>query len=102
MARLIVSTLPDLNSIGAFVANSEGVPAAGLGLANFKVGASDPGADASFLTLSQVAPSALRGFYVLNFKTVESPPHRRGLYVFDLIVEMGEDRGSVVSSVVIS
>ena len=102
MARLIVSTLPDLNSVAAFVANSEGVPATGLGMENFKVRDAEPGADASFLRLSEVTSSALRGFYVLNFKTVESASRRKGLYVFDLIVEMGEDRGLAVSSVVIT
>jgi hypothetical protein len=102
MAKLIVSTLPDRNAIAAFVANSEGVPTVGLGVANFKVRATAPGADGSLLTVAGVAPSNLRGFYVLDLATVSSPPRRTGLYVFDLLVECGEDRGQALSSAIIT
>jgi hypothetical protein len=102
MARLIVSTLPDLNSVAAFVANSDGVPTSGLGLANFKVRAAIPGADGSSLVVSDVAPSSLRGFYTLNLAPVQSASWRRVLYVFDLIVEHDEDRGQTTSSVVMT
>jgi hypothetical protein len=102
MARLIVSTLPDLNSVAAFVATSEGVPKGGLGLSNFKVRPSEPGADGAFIAVSNVAPSTLRGFYVLNLTPLESASRRRGLYVFDLIVEQDEDCGQTVSSVIMT
>jgi len=102
MAKLIVSTLPDRNSIAAFVASPEGVPAAGLGLANFKVQATLPGADGTLLTVASVAPSSLRGFYVLHLAFVGAVSRRTGLYVFDLIVERGEDRGQALSSAVIT
>ena len=71
MARLILNTLPDLNSVAAFVATSEGVPKSGLGLSNFRVRAAFPGADGAFITVSEVAPSTLRGFYVLNLTPLE-------------------------------
>jgi hypothetical protein len=99
---LIVNTLPDLNSVAAFVATSEGVPKAGLGLSNFKVRPAPPGADGAFLVVSDVAPSSLRGFYVLNLTPVESAYRRKGLYIFDLMVEHDEDRGQTVSSVVMT
>jgi hypothetical protein len=102
MAKLIVSTLPDRNSIAAFVASPEGVPAAGLGLANFKVQATLPGADGTLLTVASVAPSSLRGFYVLHLAIVGAVSRRTGLYVFDLIVERGGDRGEALSSAVIT
>jgi hypothetical protein len=102
MAKLIVSTLPDRNSIAAFVASSEGVPAVGLSLANFKVRATAPGADGSLLTVAGVAPSNLRGFYVVDLAIVNPASRRKGLYVFDLIVEQGEDRGQALSSAVIT
>jgi hypothetical protein len=102
MARLIVNTLPDLNSVAAFVASSEGMPKSGLGLSNFKVRAALPGADGAFLMISEVSPSTLRGFYVLNLSPVESVSRRKGLYVFDLIVEMDEDCGQTVSSVIMT
>ena len=102
MAKLIVSTLPDVNSITAFVANEEGVPEAGLGLENFKVRPTAPGADGAMLTVERVAMSPLSGFYALRLRTVELPPRRRGLYIFDLVVEKGEDRGQSLSSAIIS
>jgi hypothetical protein len=102
MARLIVSTLPDLNSVAAFVASSDGVPKSGLGLSNFKVRETAPGADGALLVVSEVAPSTLRGFYLLNLAPVESTYRRKGLYVFDLIVEKDEDRGQTVSSVIMT
>jgi hypothetical protein len=102
MARLIVSTLPDLNSVAAFVATSEGVPKAGLGLSNFKVRPTEPGADGAFLVVSDVAPSTLLGFYVLNLTPLESVSRRKGLYVFDLIVEQDDDSGQTVSSVIMT
>jgi hypothetical protein len=100
MARLIVNTLPDLNSVAAYVANSEGMPKSGLGLSNFKVRADAPGADGALLAVSEVAASNLRGFYVLNFASVGSASPRKGLYVFDLLVEQDDDRGQTVSSVI--
>jgi hypothetical protein len=102
MARLIVSTLPDKNSVAAFVANAEGVPATGLSLANFKISSPAPGADGALLTLAGVAPHTLRGFYVLELSPVAPVSQRKGLYVFDLIVEKGEDRGQTLSSVIIA
>ena len=102
MAKLIVSTLPDRNAIAAFVANSEGVPAVGLGLANFKVRRTLPGADGTLRTVAGVAPSRLRGFYVLDLATVGSQSRRKGLYIFDLMVENGEDRGQAPSSAIIT
>jgi hypothetical protein len=102
MANLIVSTLRDRNSIAAFVASEEGVPAVGLGLANFTVRATAPGADGSLLKIARVAPTTLRGFYILELAVAEAAARRRGLYVFDLIVEAGEDRGQALSSTVIA
>ena len=102
MAKLIVSTLPDRNSVAVFVASEEGVPAEGLGLANFRVRATLPGADGTLLTVAGVAPTALRGFYVLDLTTVGPASPRKGLYVFDLIVERGEDRGQALSSAIIA
>jgi hypothetical protein len=101
MAKLIVSTLPDRNSVAAFVASEEGVPAAGLGLANFRVRSTVPGADGTLLTVAGVAPTALKGFYILDL-AVDAAARRKGLYVFDLIVETGEDRGQVLSSAIIT
>jgi hypothetical protein len=102
MGRLIINTLPDLNSVAAFVATSEGVPLSGLELTNFHVRSGAPGADGAMLKVSQVAPSPLRGLYTLNLTPVESATPRKGLYVFDLIVESGNDRGQTVTSVVMT
>jgi hypothetical protein len=103
MARLIVSTLPDLNSVAAYVASAEGVPKTGLGLSNFKVRKAEPGADGALLVVSEVEPSPLRGFYRLNLSSLEGGGSRRkGLYVFDLIVEQDEDCGQAVSSAVMT
>jgi hypothetical protein len=102
MAKLIVSTLPDRNSVTAFVASTDGVPAAGLGLANFRVRSTVPGADGTLLTVAGVAPTSLRGFYILDLAVADAEPRRKGLYVFDLIVETGEDRGQALSSAIIS
>ncbi len=100
--KLIVSTLPDRNSVAAFVASGEGVPAAGLGLANFRVRATAPGADGTLLTVAGVAPTSLRGFYILDLAVADTVSRRKGLYVFDLIVEAGEDRGQALSSAIIT
>jgi hypothetical protein len=101
MAKLIVSTLPDKNSIAAFVASAEGIPAVGLGLANFTVRSTAPGADGTLLKVAGVAPTMLRGFYILDLAVAEAA-RRKGLYVFDLIVEAGEDRGQALSSAIIA
>jgi hypothetical protein len=102
MGRLIVNTLPDLNSVAAFVATSEGFPLSGLELKNFRVRSGVPGADGTMLRVAQVAPSPLRGLYTLDLVPVESAAPRKGLYVFDLIVERGNDRGQTVTSVVMT
>ncbi len=102
MAKLIVSTLTDVNSIVAFVANEDGVPEPDLGLENFKVMPSAPGADGARLIVARVAMAQLPGFYALDLATVDSPARRRGLYIFDLIVEKGEARGQSLSSAIIS
>ena len=100
MARLIVSTLPDRNSVAVFVASEEGVPADGLGLPNFRVHSTLAGADGALLAVASVDPSNLRGFYVVGLAHVGS--QRKGLYIFDLIVEKGEDRGQALSSAIIT
>jgi hypothetical protein len=102
MGTLIVQTLTDRNSIAAFVASAEGMPALGLGLANFKLRVTLPGADGSHLVIKSVEPSKLRGFYVLDLAPVSPAPRRRGLYVFDLVVEHGENRGEAMSSVILT
>jgi hypothetical protein len=102
MARLIVSTLPDVNSVAAFVASAEGVPKAGLELSNFKVRKAEPGADGAFLVVSEVEASPLRGFYRLNLSPRESGIRRKGLYVFDLVVQKDGDCGQTVSSVIMT
>ena len=102
MAKLIVSTLTDVNSIVAFVANEEGVPQPDLGLENFKVMPTAPGSDGARLRIAKVAVAKLPGFYALDLATVDAPARRRGLYVFDLIVEKGGDRGQSLSSAIIS
>jgi len=102
MAKLIVSTLPDRNAIAAFVASEEGIPAAGLGLANFTVRSTAPGADGTLLKVAGVAPTLLRGFYILDLAVTEAAVRRKGLYVFDLIVEAGEDRGQALSRAIIA
>ena len=102
MGKLIVSTLTDVNSIVAFVANEEGVPEPDLGLENFKVMPAAPGTDGAMLVVERVAVAQLPGFYALDLATADSPTRRRGLYIFDLIVEKGEDRGQSLSSAIIS
>jgi len=101
MDRLIVTTLPNRNYIAAFVASAEGKPAVGLGLSNFKVRTTAPGADGAHLTISGVMASSLRGFYVLDISTLRAPS-RRGIYVFDLVVELGGNRGQALSSVMMT
>jgi len=102
MANLIVNSLPDRNSVAVFVASEEGVPAVGLGPANFRVRSTVAGADGTLLTLAAVAPTSLRGFYILDLAVADAALRRKGLYVFDLIVEAGEDRGQALSSAIIS
>ena len=102
MDRLIVNTLPNRNHIAVFVASEEGKPAVGLDLLNFKVRPAVAGADGAHLTISAVAPSALRGFYVVDLAPVRRALQRKGLYVFDLIVEQGENRGQALSSVMMT
>jgi hypothetical protein len=102
MAKLIVNTLLDRNAVAVFVANEEGVPAVGLGLANFRVRSTVAGADGTLLTVAGVAPTNLRGFYILDLAVADAASHRKGLYVFDLIVEAGEDRGQTLSSAIIA
>jgi hypothetical protein len=101
MAKLIVNTLPDRNSVAVFVASEEGVPAVGLGLANFRVRSTVAGADGTLLRVAGVAPTTLRGFYILDLAVAEAAS-RKGLYVFDLIVEAGQDRGQALSSAIIA
>jgi hypothetical protein len=102
MAKLIVSTLPARNSVAAFVASAEGVPAVGLGPSNFKVQSTVPGSDGAPLRIAEVVPTMLGGFYVVELAMVGPAARRKGLYVFDLIVEKGEDRGRALSSAIIS
>jgi hypothetical protein len=102
MARLIVNTLADRNYVAAFVANAEGMPAVGLELANFKVRSSAPGSDGAHLTISSVSQSTLRGFYVVQLAPASPMPRRKGLFVFDLVVENGDDRGQTISSVIMT
>ena len=71
-------------------------------LENFKVHPTLPGADGSHLVIASVAASTLRGFYVLDLAPNGRAPRRRGLYVFDLVVEKGEDRGQALSSVILT
>ena len=102
MANLIVNSLPDRNSVAVFVASEEGVPAVGLVLANFRVRPTVAGADGTLLTVAGVAPTSLRGFYILDLAVADVASRRKGLYVFDLIVEAGDDRGQALSSAIIS
>lgn len=102
MGRFIVSTLPDVNKVAAFVATSEGVPESGLELANFRVRMDAPGADGAILRVVDVAPSPLGGFYVLNLQASTPALPRKGLYVFDLIVEKDGKHGQTVSSVIMT
>jgi hypothetical protein len=102
MANLIVSTLPDRNSVAVFVASEEGIPAVGLGPTNFRVRSTVAGADGTLLTVAGVAHTNLRGFYILDLAVADASSRRKGLYVFDLIVEAGEDRGEALSSAVIT
>ena len=102
MAKLIVNTLPDRNAVAVFVASEEGVPAVGLEAANFRVRSTVAGADGTLLTVAGVAPTSLRGFYILDLAVADAASRRKGLYVFDLIVETGDDRGQALSSAVIT
>jgi len=102
MSNLIVNTLPHRNSIAAFVAGADGKPALGLGPGNFKVGSALPGSDGAHLIISGVSASPLRGFYVLNLEPASPAIGRKGLHVFDLIVEEGERRGQALSSVIMT
>lgn len=102
MARLIISTLPDRNSVAAFVSSEEGEPKLGLGVENFRVCSATPGADGSLLSVAGVSTSGLRGLYVLELAPIGTPTPRKGLYVFDLIVETGEERGQVMSSAIMT
>src|SRR5262245_46866124 len=101
MGRLIVTTLPNRNYIAAFVASPEGIPAVGLGPSNFTIRATVPGADGAYLKISGVVASALRGFYVLDITPLRGPK-RRGIYVFDLVVEQGEHSGQALSTVIMT
>ena len=74
MDSLIVQTLPDRNYIAAFVANAEGMPALGLGPANFKLRSTLPGADGSNLVIASVGASRLRGFYSWTWRRL-APSH---------------------------
>jgi len=100
MDSLIVNTLPNRNYIAAFVANADGKPALGLEMANFRVRPTVPGADGAHLTILAVVASTLRGFYVLDLAC--RTPWRKGIFVFDLIVEMGGNRGQALSSVIMT
>lgn len=102
MSTLIVNTLPNHNYIAVFVASQEGRPALGLGPANFSLRSAIPGADGAQLTISAVMAATLRGFYVLDLAPARWPPQRKGVYVFDLIVEHGKDRGQAFSSVIMT
>ena len=102
MANLIVNSLPDRNSVAVFVASEEGVPAVGLVLDNFRVRPTLAGADGTLLKVAGVAPTSLRGFYILDLAVAGAASWRKGLYVFDLIVEAGQDRGQVLSSAIIT
>ena len=97
-----MQTIPDRNSIAAFVASAEGMPELGLGLANFKVRSTVPCADGSHLVIASVQASTLRGFYLLDLAAAGCTPLRRGLYVFDLIVERGDEVGQALSSVILT
>jgi hypothetical protein len=99
---VIVNTLPDRNSVAVFVASEEGIPAVGLGPANFSIRPTVPGADGTLLTVAGLAPTSLRGFYILDLAVVDAAARRKGLYVFDLIVEAGDDRGQALSSAIIT
>lgn len=102
MGRLIVNTLPQSNSIAAFVADPEGKPALGLGPDNFKLADAFPGADGAALTITGVYASTLRGFYLLDLEPSARAPRRKGVHVFDLIVDDGERRGQALSTVVMT
>ena len=102
MANLIVSTLTDVNSIVIFVANAEGVPETGLGPENFKLQPAARDAAAAMLIVERVSVAPLPGFYALDLATVDSQVRCPGLYIFDLVVEKGEDRGRSLSSTIIS
>ena len=52
--------------------------------------------------MPSVGPSNLRGFYVLDLAPTAQALRRKGLYVFDLIVENGEDHGQTLSSVILA
>jgi hypothetical protein len=102
MGRFIVSTLPDVNKVAAFVTSSEGVPEPGLELANFRVRMEAPGTDGALLMVVDVASSNLAGFYILNLQAAPAETRRKGLYVFDLIVEKDDRQGQTVSSVIMT
>ena len=102
MGSLIVNTLPHHNSIAAFVADTDGKPALGLGPDNFRVGSTLPGSDGAHLIISGVFASRLRGFYLLDLEPASPAPLRKGLHVFDLIVEDGERQGQALSSVIMT
>ena len=102
MGSLIVNTLPHRNSIAAFVADPDGRPALGLGPENFRVGSTLPGSDGAHLIISGVCASTLRGFYLLDLEPASPAPRRKGVYVFDLIVEYGERRGQALSCVIMT
>jgi hypothetical protein len=70
---------PDLNSVAAFAASTDGVPQDGLGRENFRIGPAEPAADSTLPVVCEVAASMLRGLYLLSLATVKSMQRRKGL-----------------------
>lgn len=98
MAKLIVSTIPEKKYLAAFVADSEGMPKQGLRLENFKLCSSLEGDDGSRVNIRAVETCGLPGFYFLDVAPATGKQTRQGLYVFDLLVQDGQDRGQSMAS----
>ncbi len=109
MARLIVSAFSEdsiaapgnrqPNYIIVSVTDINGVPATGLGAANFKVDPMIVGPGGALVNITGVNSGRLPGFYHINVVPIRTETWKSGVYIFAVAVERGADKGQTLATV---
>jgi len=109
MARLIVNAFSEdtiaapgnrqFNYIVVSITDLNGMPVTGLGMTNFKVDPMIVGPGGALVNIAGASAGRLPGFYHINVVPIRTETWKKGVYIFAVAVERGEDRGQTLATV---
>jgi hypothetical protein len=109
MARLIVTALSEdtvaapgnrlSNYICVSVTDTSGNPVVGLKEENFKVDPMIAAPGGALVSIASFFPGRLPGFYYINVTPADMHTWKLGVYIFAVVVQMGNDKGQTLASV---